>query len=108
MSDMRKISNKYGSRKGTSFFNCRHVQKLNTIIRYVFKTQNFVKNYYLHFLEDNGCVEHGKTFFLLHNLEVECLLFFLMGFPVVGWDFKIKNVVLCRLSVDGSQSYLRE
>jgi hypothetical protein len=84
MSDMRKISGKYGSRKGASFFNYRHVQKLNTIIGYVFKTQNFVKNYCFHFLEDNGCVERGKICFLLHNLEVECLLFFLMVFFCCG------------------------
>jgi len=37
---------------------------------------------------------------LLYNLEVECLLFLLMGFPIVGWDYKIKIVVLCCLSVN--------
>ena len=68
----------------------------------------FCKNDYFRFLEGSRCAENGKICFLLHNLEFECLLFFLMGFPVVGGDYKIKNVVLCCLSMDSSQSYLRE
>jgi hypothetical protein len=72
------------------------------------KNSKFCKNYYFRFLEGNRCAEKGKVCFLLHNLEVECLLFFLMGFPVVGADYKIMNVVLCCLSVDGSQSYLKD
>jgi hypothetical protein len=63
-------------------------------MEYALKNKNFVKIIFLvSFLAEGGrCLERRKIVFLLqHNLEVECLLNIIYGFPVVSRDYKICN-----------------
>jgi len=43
------------------------------------------------FLREVDVWNMGRFFLLLHNIEVECLLCILYGFPAVGRDCKICN-----------------